>query len=343
MVLSSSSVQALHDYGSSWRYFNRQVVWVSLGALVLVGALRVDYRQWRRITVPLLLLSYALLVLVLVPGLGVTVNGSTSWLGMGELRFQPAELVKLALLLYACDLLTRRSHRVDDVRYTVGPVVLVLSGAVFLMMLQPDLGTALVTVAVVFSVLFVAGTPLLPLAGLLLVGTGAAVALSFSAGYRRARLLAFVDPWKDPLNTGYQTVQSLVGLASGGISGVGLGASRAKWGFLPHAHTDFIFAIIGEELGLVGALIVVALFVAFGVVGVGVAMAAPDRFGMLLAAGITAWILVQAFVNMGAVVGVLPITGLTLPFVSFGGSSVLVSMAAAGMLLNVARRGRARR
>jgi cell division protein FtsW len=186
-------------------------------------------------------------------------------------------------------------------------------------------------------VLFVAGVPLRPLGATVGLGAVAATALALGAGYRRARLTAFLDPWADPGNTGYQTIQSLVGIASGGLAGTGLGASRAKWGFLPYAHTDFIFAVISEELGLIGGVLVVGLFVALGVLGLRAALLAPDRFGMLVAAGITAWFLVQAFVNIGAVIGVLPITGVPLPFVSFGGSSLLVGMAAAGVLLNVAR------
>jgi cell division protein FtsW len=183
----------------------------------------------------------------------------------------------------------------------------------------------------------VAGTPLLSLLGVGIVGSVLATGLALGASYRRARVLAFLDPWADPLNTGYQNIQSLVGIASGGLTGVGLGESRAKWGFLPYAHTDFIFAIIAEELGLLGALAVVALFVALCVLGARAALLAPDRFGMLLAAGITVWFGMQAFVNIGAVIGILPITGVPLPFVSYGGSSLVFSMVGAGLLLNVAR------
>jgi cell division protein FtsW len=187
----------------------------------------------------------------------------------------------------------------------------------------------------------VAGAPLLPLAGVGITGALIATALALAASYRRARVLAFLDPWDDPLNKGYQNIQSLVGIASGGLTGVGLGQSRAKWGFLPYAHTDFIFAIVAEELGLIGALVVVALFGALVVLGAQAAAHAPDRFGMLLAAGITAWFGVQAFVNIGAVIGILPITGVPLPFVSYGGSSLVFSMIGAGLLLNVARQGQA--
>jgi cell division protein FtsW len=209
-----------------------------------------------------------------------------------------------------------------------------------LVMLQPDLGTTMVLGAIVLSVLFVAGVPMLPLAGVTALGGAGAVLLALWAPYRRARLLAFLHPSADPMSTGYHINQSLMGVASGQLTGVGLGESRAKYGFLPNAHTDFIFAIISEELGLLGALTVVAMFVAFAWLGTRTALRAPDRFGTLVAAGITAWITAQAIVNIGGVVGLLPITGLTLPFVSFGGTSLMVCMAATGILLNIARQGR---
>ena len=336
MVLSASSVQSQRESGSTWGYFVKQVMWTGLGLVALVAASRFDYRRWRRL-VPLLLgVSFLLLVVVLMPGMGVEVNGARSWLGFGPFRVQPAEIVKLALLLFAADLLARRSQWLHDMRMTIVPVLAVGGVTAVLMMLQPDLGSTMVMGAIVFSVLFVAGLPLVRLAGIGVVAATFATLLALAEPYRRNRLLAFLDPSRDPGNTGYQINQSLMGVASGGWLGVGLGESRAKWGFLPNAHTDFIFAIIAEELGLIGALIVVSLFLAFAVFGVRVAVTAPDRFGALVAAGITAWILAQAFVNIGGVIGLLPITGLTLPFVSFGGSSMMVTMGATGILLNIA-------
>ncbi len=340
MVLSASSVSALHTHGSFWYVFKRQLMWQALGAVVLLVTLRVDYRRWRLLAVPFLLLSLGLLALVLVPGVGVTVNGSSRWLGAGSFTVQPAELVKLALVLFCADLLARRSDRLGDTSVTLRPVLTVLAVVGVLLMLQPNLGTTLIVAAIVFGMLFAAGVPLVPLAGWGVAGAAAAGLLAVSESYRRDRLFAFLHPWEDPLNKGYQTIQSQVSLASGGWLGLGLGASRAKWGFLPLAYTDFIFAIVGEELGLVGALLVVALFVALGYLGIRTALRARDRFGQLLAAGITAWFCVQAFVNIGAVIGVLPITGVPLPFISFGGSSMLAAMAAAGVLLNITRHAR---
>ena len=341
MVLSASSVQSLAELGSTWGYFMRQATWLGVGTAALACTLAVDYRRWRRLAVPLLALSGLLLVAVLSP-LGVKVNGAQSWLAVGSARMQPAELVKLALLLFCADLLARRAHRLHDSSLTLRPILVVAGAITVLMMLQPDLGTTIVLASIVGSVLFLAGVPLARLTGVLALASAGFVALAMSAAYRRDRILAFLHPAEDPMNTGYQLTQSLTGVASGGLFGVGLGASRAKYGFLPNAHTDFIFAIISEELGLLGALLVLGLFVAFAVVGVRIAMQAPDRFGMLVAGGVTAWLLAQAVVNIGGVLGLLPITGLTLPYISFGGSSLVVTMAATGILLNIARQESAR-
>ncbi|MGQ0616654.1 MAG: putative lipid II flippase FtsW [Acidimicrobiia bacterium] len=343
MVLSASSVIALHEHANPYHYFGRQALWLAGGTVLFVITLRTDYHRFRRLATPMLVLCLALLVMVLVPGVGTNANGSSRWLGFGSLSLQPSEFAKLAVLLFSADLLARRADRIDDCRATLRPVLVVLAAVAALIMLQPNLGTTIIVVFIGFAVLFTAGVPLGPLAGCSLAGGGLALAASVTEGYRRARLFAFLHPWQDPSNTGYQTIQSQVSLASGGWLGVGLGASRAKWGFLPYAHTDFIFAIIGEELGLVGATLVVGLFVLLGALGIRAAMTARDTFGRLVAVGVTAWLCGQAFVNIGAVVGVLPITGVPLPFVSFGGSSMLSTMAAAGILCNVARQPRRER
>lgn len=337
MVLSASAVDSLYDYGTSWYQFQRQAMWLGIGAVVLIVVMRIDYHLWRRF-IPLgLVVAAALLVAVLVPGLGIEANGSSRWLGVGAFRIQPSEIAKLAVLLFVADLLARRVDRIAEPRLTLRPVLFVFGVFAVLIMLQPNLGTTVILGVIVLVVLFVSGVPGRSLAVLGGTGVAAAAVLAFIEPYRYRRLMAFRNPWADPLNTGYQTIQAQVGIANGGLVGMGLGEGRAKWGFLPYPHTDFIFAIVAEELGLLGALGLVAMFLALGVFGVRTALAAPDRFGMLLASGITAWILVQALINVGAVVGVLPITGVPLPFVSFGGSSLLVLMVAAGMLLNVAR------
>ena len=339
MVLSASSVQALRSYGGPWVFFLRQVMWVAAGAVGLAVAARIDYRRWRAVAVPMTVSCFVLLVAVLIPSVGVRAGGASRWLGFGPLRFQPSELSKLALLLFAAAVLADRTARRGRDAVVIRPVLLVTGPTLLLILLQPDMGTAMVALVVVLAVLFVGGVPLPRMALLGLVTVVGSVVVGMAESYRRARIFAFLNPWEDPTNTGYQIAQSLVALGSGHFTGVGLGASRAKWGFLPNAHTDFIFAIIGEELGLLGTVPVIVLFGAFGVFGVRAALRAPDRFGMLLAAGVTVWVVGQAIVNVGAVIGILPVTGVPLPFVSFGGSSLFITMIAVGMLANVARQG----
>jgi cell division protein FtsW len=244
------------------------------------------------------------------------------------------------LLLFGADLLTRRTESLSDWR-AWSPVLTVGGALSFLVILEPDMDSTVVFGLIAVSMLLVAGARLKHLSLLVLGGVGLSALLAVAVPYRRARVFAFFDPWSDTSNTGYQIAQSLIALGSGGVDGVGLGAGRAKWMFLPNAHTDFIFAIIGEELGLIGCLIVLALFAGFGIVGYHVARNAPDRYGMLLAAGATTWVVGQAAINLAAVVGLLPVSGITLPFLSAGGSSLVFSMAGAGILANVARQSHA--
>jgi len=337
MVLSASSVASLTDYGSPWYFFLRELLWSVVGVVAFVFAIRFDYHRLRHFVRPLLIVSGILLVAVLLPGVGVYVAGSRRWIGTGMFRFQPTELAKLALLVYAADLASRRASEIGDWRRVVKPVVVVLGVFGVLVMREPDLGSALVLVLIVATILVAAGTRPRHLATLGMLGVTAVTLLAVAEPYRRARLLTFLHPFSDTSNAGYQISQSLIAIGSGGLTGVGLGAGRAKWNFLPNAHTDFIFAIIGEELGLVGCVLVLALFAAFAVLGMRVALRAPDRFGALLAAGITIGVVGQAIVNIGAVVGLLPITGIPLPFVSFGGTALVTTMFAAGILGNVAR------
>jgi len=337
MVMSASSVPAVRAGGVPWSLFERQALWTVLGSIALLATLMVSVDFWRRFTKPFMGIAIAMLVLVLVPGIGVSVNGATRWLGAGPLQIQPSEFAKFALLLFVADLLDRRSDKIADWRWSLAPVVAYLALVAGLIMLQPNLGTTIIIAFMVLTMLLVAGVPLLPLTAV--AATGAMVASAFVAytPFRRTRFLRFLNPWADPQNTGLQNVQSLVGIANGGLLGRGLGRSTAKWGFLPFAHTDFIFAIIGEEFGLVGAMSVVLLFFGIACTGAWIAARAKDRFSMLVATGITAWISIQAFMNIGAVIGIMPITGVPLPFVSFGGSSLMINLAATGMLLNIAR------
>ncbi|MET0421934.1 MAG: putative lipid II flippase FtsW [Acidimicrobiia bacterium] len=340
MVLSASSVASLTDYGSPWYFFARQLLWTVLGVVAFVIGIRLDYRKLRKLVRPLLIGAAALLFVVLLPGVGVSVSGSQRWIGAGMFRFQPSELAKLALLLYAADLASRRGREIGDWRRVVKPVIIVLCGFAALVMKQPDLGSALVLVLITFTVLIAAGTKPKHLAVISAAGISVVTVLAFAEPYRRSRMLTFLHPFADRSNEGYQIAQSLIAIGSGGWTGVGLGASRAKWNFLPNAHTDFIFAIIAEELGLIGGLLVLCLFGVFAVLGVRTAACASDRFGALLAIGITAWVVGQAVINIGAVSGLLPITGIPLPFVSFGGTALVSTMFSVGVLSNIARQGK---
>jgi cell division protein FtsW len=337
MVGSASEVVSIATYGSPWAILLREVMWMAIGIVVLVVTCRVDYRRWRRLGAPLLIVSLVLLLVVLVPGIGVTAGGSSRWIGFGQFRIQPSELAKLALAIFGADLVARRERRGGDHRTIIGPLLLVAALTGGLVLLQPDMGTALVLACITLALLVASGVSMRPLVK---VGGGLAV-LALIVGliepYRRARILSFLDPTAHAKGSGYQVVQSLIGLGSGHLFGLGLGSSHEKWGLLPNAHTDFIYSVIGEELGLVGAIAVLGALCAFAWFGLRAAQRAPDRFGSLLSVTLVAWIASEAFINIGAVIGLLPVTGIPLPFISFGGSSLVITLAAAGILVNVAR------
>jgi len=297
----------------------------------------VDYRRWRSLSWFMLLAAIGGLVLVLHPAFGTTAGGSSRWLSFGPIRFQPSELAKLALVLVGADICVRKGRRLWTIKDIVVPYGIIAGVVGLLVMIQPDMGTTLILAGIAFTVLFVAGSRISVLGGLGVAGIGASVMLSMSKAYRRARLFSFTNPFKDPLNTGYQAVQSQIALGSGGLFGVGLGAGRQKWLYVPNAHTDFIFSIIGEEVGLLGTFAVISLFALLAYAGVRIARRAPDKFGRIVAGAITAWIVGQAVINMGAVTGLLPITGVPLPLVSFGGSSLVFTLTAIGILINIGR------
>jgi len=340
MVGSASPVVSLGLYGSPWAILIRQAMWMGVGLGALLACSRVDYRRWRSIRGPLVIVTLGLLVLVLVPHLGVAAGGSSRWIGFGELRLQPSELMKLAMAVFAADLLARRADRTADPKMVIVPVLAVLGISSVLILKQPDMGTALVLCCIAFGILFMGGVPMGPIVKVLLGFGALAVVVGLADPYRRDRILSFLNPGANKSGSGYQVWQSLIGLGSGHLFGLGLGGGRQKWGLLPNAHTDFIFSVVGEELGLIGAVLVLALFFAVAWFGFRAATRAPDRFGSLLAVGVTIWITSQAVINIGAVVGVLPVTGIPLPFISFGGSSLVVTMAAFGILLNIAAQDR---
>lgn len=337
MVLSASSVSAYARYGSSFLFFQRQAVYAIVGVAALLLTSKMRYAVWQRLAVPFILVSVGLLLLVLHPSIGTTVSGSARWIALGPVTIQPSELAKLAVVVFVAMVLARKWNHLDELAHLALPIVPMMLVVCGLVMLQPDLGTTVILAGTVFMLLFVAGVRLRYLASVAAIGTLLGLALILGEGYRRARLLSFLHPWADPMKTGYQLVQSLIALGSGGWTGVGLGASRQKWMYVPNAHTDFIFSILGEELGLIGEIVVITAFCLLLYAGTRVAARAPDTFGRLLAAGIVSWFGLQALVNLGAVTGMLPITGVPLPFLSFGGSSLVVSLAAVGILVNIAR------
>jgi cell division protein FtsW len=341
MVGSASSVISIATYGTPWAILIREVMWMAIGVVFLALAVRVDYRRLRRWSPLLLIVTLGLLLVVLVPGLGVHAEGSSRWIGFGQFRLQPSELMKLALAFFAADFITRRLDEDATDRRIIGPLLLVTGSACVLILAQPDMGTAMVLVCMTLALLFVSGVRLGPVMKVMAGLAGLALIVAVASPYRRTRLLSFLDPSAHGSSSGYQVVQSLIGLGSGHLVGAGLGGGQQQWGYLPNAHTDFIFSVIGEQLGIIGAVFVLALLGSFLWLGIRTATRAPDRFGGLLALGLVAWVAAETLINVGAVVGVLPVTGIPLPFISFGGSSLVITMAAAGVLINIARQGEA--
>jgi cell division protein FtsW len=333
MVYSATSASATLANGDPAYYLKRQAVYALLGIVLMVAVSRIDFRIWRRLAPVLVVTSLALLLGVLA--LGQAVNGARRWLTFGPAVFQPSELAKLALAVWAASYLTRRRPP-TSLAELWRPIGLLTGVFCVLVLAEPDLGTAIVILLMLAAMLLVAGTPVRTLgAGLSIAGVLSLLAVWFEP-YRRARLFSFVDPWHDAQGAGYQTVQAIIGLGSGGIFGRGLGQSIEKANFLPEAHTDMIFAIIGEELGLVGAAAVIAAYAAFAYFGLRIALGCRDPFGKRLAAGLTVLVCGQAAINLAAVMGLAPLTGIPLPFVSYGGSSLVVALASVGILLNIA-------
>lgn len=337
MVLSASSVSSFQQSGNSFALFEKQLMWVAIGLPLAAGASRLPLARLRRLAHPLVLVTAAGLLAVLVPGIGVSANGATRWVGAGSLTVQPSEIAKLALVVWGADVLVRKWKLLGEWKHVVVPLVPV--GLLFsaLIMAEPDMGTTIVLLLVVFALLWVVGAPGRIFGGVLgaIVAVGALLAVA--EPYRLARLTSFLHPFHDSQLSGYQAVQGIYALSAGGWWGKGLGSSAEKWGYLPNAHTDFIFAIIGEELGLLGTLLVIALFAVLGYAGFRVAGRTTERYARLAAAAVTVWIVGQAVINMGAVVGVLPITGIPLPLISFGGSALVPEMIAIGLLASFAR------
>jgi len=338
MVYSSSAMRAYLQKDDTFAIVGPQILWAALGIVAMVATMRVDYRLLRLIALPLYIAGIAALVLVFVPQLNVVVGGSARWLRIGPLpAFHPAEIMKLALVVYLAYWFEKKGTGVRKFWSGTVPFLLLAAPVVGLVLIEPDLGTATVLGATAVLLFFLAGANILHL---ILLGAAAVpvVAMKFLHDYQLVRIRAWIDPFSVSSTDGYHSVQGFLALALGGILGAGLGESRLAGGlFVPNASNDFIFAIIGEEFGLIGAGLVIVLFVAFAYLGIRTSLGAPDTFGALLAAGITGWICIQAFINIGVVVGLIPVTGIPLPFVSAGGSSLVISFAAVGVLLSVSR------
>lgn len=334
-MLSASSVASIRATDGQFQLFTRQVMWVGLGLAALVVATFVPYRFWQKIALPAFIATLLGLAVTLI--VGDARNGATRWIVVGPITLQVAEFAKFTSLALLAAVLAKKGDLVNHLGHVAIPLAAIVGSVTALLLAQPDFGNVLLIAAPAFVVLMASTVPLRFVFGLGATGILAMVAMAMSADYRKARLLGFVDPFANAQDSGLQAVQSMVALGTGGFFGVGLGQSRARWSWLPNAHTDFIFAIIGEETGFAGAAIVITLFALLAAVGVSIAFRARDTFGRLLAVGIVAWLSIQALVNIGGVVAVLPITGVPLPFISNGGNAMLVNLFAVGVLLNICR------
>jgi cell division protein FtsW len=337
MVFSASSTTGYADYHDTAYFLKHQLIFLIAGGTIAYVAYRIDYRKLRAVAPYILVLSVLSLIAVLVPHVGVMVNGARRWIGAGVFSLQPSEFAKIALAVYLAAALSSRGERITSLANGLFPLCVPVAIMAVLVLREPDMGTASLLVMTAFALFFAAGARLEHLTLIFLATVPPVVATILASPYKRARIFAFVNPWKDAQNTGFHIVQSLLALGSGGLLGVGLGQSRAKFFYLPEQYTDFIFSVLGEELGLVGALAVVVLFVLFAYRSIRIAIAAPDRFGFFLVVGCAAIIVIQAFINIGVVTSSWPVTGVPLPFISFGGSSLVVNLVAVALIMNVGR------
>ena len=339
MIYSASSIYALERYKDSLFFLKRHLSFFIIGVFLTLLLMSIDYRKFRRWAKPLLVLSFLLLVLVLIPGIGREVAGARRWFRLKFISFQPSELTNIAIIIYTADFISRKSEYIRTFLRGFLPPTLILGCAALLILVQPDLGTVLALGTVVFIMLFVSGVRISYLLSLFIAGLPMLYILIFSVPYRRMRIMSFLNPWLDPKGSGFQVIQSQIALGSGGIFGIGLGHSRQKLFYLPAAHTDFIFSIIGEELGLLGTIGVIILFMVFIREGLKIIKNAPDKFGYFLSLGLVLMISFKAVINIGVSCGMLPTKGLPLPFISYGGSSFLFDMVSVGILMNIGRTG----
>ena len=336
MVYSASAVLAMDRYEQPYFFLFKQIAWAALGVCLLLGAMRVDYRTLKQPVVIWTALGLSTVALIAVL-FGPTINGTRRWFAVAGVGIQPSEVAKLAVIFFVAAILERRMHRIDEVSYSLLPIFVVTGGVCGLILVEPDFGTALTVLLIVGTMIFAAGLGFRYLLGFAVTLTPLLYLVLAGAEYRRRRLLAFLDPWDDPFGDGFQVIQSLIAVGTGGIFGQGLMAGVQKLFYLPYPHTDFIYAVIAEETGLVGATVILLCFCTITWRGLRVAALAPDRFGAMLALGLTAMVVFQAFLNISVVLGLLPTKGTPLPFVSSGGSSLLVCLFSMGVLLNISQ------
>lgn len=340
MVMSSSSIFSFNRGDSAWKYFRRQTFYAGMGAVGMVFAYKLKLEILHKFARIAPWCGLLLMSLAWFPGLGKEVNGARAWIELFDQRFQPSEFMKLFIVIYGADLLSRRLDRMHDWRVTMKPFGLVVAAGAGLSLIQSDFGSCAVMVGIGFVVLFLAGAPLFPLITVAGIGGAFGALLVALRPDKFVRITSFFELYENRGHSTYQVYQSLISLSNGGVTGTGIGAGTGKWGYVPLAHSDFIFATLAEEMGFLGVIGLIALFTFLIYFGFQAAISCRTSFGRLLAGGISGWFLIQICINIGGVIGAIPVTGLTLPFISFGGSSLIVSMVAAGLLMNVARRPR---
>ncbi|MBU0549568.1 MAG: putative lipid II flippase FtsW [Candidatus Omnitrophica bacterium] len=337
MIYSASSIYAQEQFEDAMFFLKRHLLFLGIGAILSLLFLFIDYKKLKKFPKPLLILTLLLLVLILIPGFSKAISGARRWFRFGSLSFQPSEMANLVLIIYIADFLSRKQDKIENFFSGYLPVVLVLGLSCGLILLQPDLGTALAISIVAGLMLYIGGVRIIHLVSTLLLALPLLMLMIFSVPYRRLRIMAFLNPWQDPGGSGFQIIQSQIALGSGGFFGQGLGMSRQKLFFLPAAHTDFIFSIIGEELGFLGVAVVIILFVLLLFCGLKAIKNSPDAFGYYLGLGLILSIILRAFINISVVCGILPTRGLPLPFISYGGSSLIFNMASIALILNISR------
>ncbi len=340
MVYSASSIMAAKKFHDGFYFLKRQGIYTLLGAGTMIWAMRVDYHVWKKYAVPILIGCLIMLVAVLIPGIGDSAGGSSRWIRLPGFSFQPSEMAKIAFIMYMAYSLDKKQDKVRFFSTGFLPYMVVLAIMLLLLLKQPDLGSSMVLGAVAMIMLFAAGTRLSYILSMVLLAMPFLYYAIMNVDYRRRRIMAFLNPWEDPTNTGFQIIQSWIAVGTGGLFGQGLGEGKQKLFYLPEAHTDFIFSVVGEELGFVGFIVISSMFFLLVMRGIRVALYAEDNFGRSLAFGISSLIGLEAFVNIAVVTGIFPTKGLALPFISYGGSSLIITLFAVGVLLNISSRVR---